>query len=323
MKYHNLPGSSLEVSEVGLGTLTFGKQVDQKSANEIVRYAYDHGVNYFDTADVYEGGRSEEILGKAIHSIRKDIVLASKVGLPFGKGPNTKGLSRKRIIRSAEESLKRLDTDYLDIYYLHAPDSETEIEETIDTVNDLIREGKILYYAVSNYAAWQIGDIEWTARTRDKSRPIATQNVHNLLTRDIEQELVPYLEKHKLGLFIYNPIAGGLLSGKYDNMSQLFENTRFSLKKNYQERYWNEANFDAIRKLSTAAKQEGVTILELALKWLQERTYVTSTILGVSKIEQLKQNLSVYESEALSENLKDFCDEVWREIVNKRFQYNR
>lgn len=323
MKYKKLKGSGLEISEVGLGTLTFGEQVNQKTADEIVGYAYEHGVTYFDTADVYVNGQSEEILGNSIKDIRNHIILASKVGLPTGKGPNEKGLSRKRIVESVEKSLKRLQTDYLDIYFLHVPDSETPLEETLDAANDLVRSGKIRYYAVSNYAAWQIGDAVWTAKERRLAAPIGTQNVYNLLTRDIERELVPYVNAHEIGLLVYNPIAGGLLSGKYKDIDQFIRNTRFDLKKNYQERYWNIPNFEAVKRLSGAAEVEGLSILEFSLKWIQEKEYVTSTILGVSKLEQLKQNLAVYDMPELSERLKLIADQVWDDLSNKRFQYNR
>lgn len=323
MKYKKLKGSGLEISEVGLGTLTFGEQVNQKTADEIVGYAYEHGVTYFDTADIYVNGQSEEILGNSIKGIRNHIILASKVGLPTGKGPNEKGLSRKRIVESVEKSLKRLQTDYLDIYFLHVPDSGTPLEETLDAANDLVRSGKIRYYAVSNYAAWQIGDAVWTAKERRLAAPIGTQNVYNLLTRDIERELVSYINTHEIGLLVYNPIAGGLLSGKYKDIDQFIRNTRFDLKKNYQERYWNVPNFEAVKRLSEAAEVEGLSILEFSLKWIQEKEYVTSTILGVSKLEQLKQNLSVYDTPELSERLKLIADQVWDDLSNKRFQYNR
>lgn len=323
MKYKKLKGSGLEISEVGLGTLTFGEQVNQKTADEIVSYAYEQGVTYFDTADIYVNGQSEEILGNSIKDIRSHIILASKVGLPTGKGPNEKGLSRKRIVESVEKSLKRLKTDYLDIYYFHAPDSETPLEETLDTANDLVRSGKIRYYAVSNYAAWQVGDAAWTAKTRHLAAPVGTQNVYNLLARDIEREFVSYINTHEIGLLVYNPIAGGLLSGKYKDIDQFIRNTRFDLKKNYQERYWNVPNFEAVKRLSEAAEVEGISILEFSLKWIQEKEYVTSTILGVSKLEQLKQNLAVYETPALSERLNLIADQVWDDLSNKRFQYNR
>ncbi|MDY6243932.1 MAG: aldo/keto reductase [Lachnospiraceae bacterium] len=323
MKYNQLGTSGLMISQAGLGTMTFGKQVDQKEADRIVNYAFDAGINYFDTADIYEQGRSEELLGNSIKAIRHQIILASKVGLPVGTEPNEKGLSRRRILNSVEESLKRLQTDYLDIYYLHSPDPATSLEETLETMDDLVKQGKIIYYAVSNYAAWQVGEMRHLAEKWGLKAPVATQNVYNLLTRDIERELLPYVSEKKQGLIVYNPLAGGLLSGKYSDIHSSQKNTRFSIKENYKDRYWNKANFEAVQTLEEAAKQENTTLLSLAIRWLAENPLVSSTIIGVSCLEQLKQNLAIFEESELSEELKRICDKVWDEINNHRFQYNR
>lgn len=323
MKYNQLGTSGLMISQAGLGTMTFGKQVDQKEADRIVNYAFDAGINYFDTADIYEQGRSEELLGNSIKAIRHQIILASKVGLPSGTEPNEKGLSRRRILNSVEESLKRLQTDYLDIYYLHSPDPATSLEETLETMDDLVKQGKIIYYAVSNYAAWQVGEMRHLAEKWGLKAPVATQNVYNLLTRDIERELLPYVSEKKQGLIVYNPLAGGLLSGKYSDIHSSQKNTRFSIKENYKDRYWNKANFEAVQTLEEAAKQENTTLLSLAIRWLAENPLVSSTIIGVSCLEQLKQNLAIFEESELSEELKRICDKVWDEINNHRFQYNR
>lgn len=323
MKYNQLGSSGLMISQVGLGTLTFAKQVDQKEADRIVNYAFDSGINYFDTADAYEQGKSEKVLGNSIKAIRHQIILASKVGLSMGTGPNAAGLSRRRIIKSVEDSLKRLQTDYLDIYYLHSPDSATSLEETLGTMDDLVKQGKIIYYAVSNYAAWQLGEINHIAEKRRLKTPIATQNVYNLLTRDLEREFLPYVEEKKPGLIVYNPLAGGLLTGKYSDIDNLQENTRFSIKENYRDRYWNRANFEAVKTLEKAAKQENTTLLSLAIRWITENPLVSSTIIGVSCLDQLKQNLAIFEEAKLSEGVKQTCDKVWEELNNHRFQYNR
>ncbi len=214
MQYCYLPASSLQVSRLSLGTMMFGGQTDESSALAIMDYAFDHGINVFDTANVYNEGRSEQIVGKALQGRRDRIILATKVRNAMGKDVNCEGLSRSQILYQAEQSLRRLNTDYIDIYYLHKPDYHTPIEETMEAVSSLVRAGKVRYIGVSNYAAWQLSDILALCDKRNYIAPVITQNVYNMITRGLESELLPCIDHHKVGLTIYNPIAGGLLAGK-------------------------------------------------------------------------------------------------------------
>jgi aryl-alcohol dehydrogenase-like predicted oxidoreductase len=241
----------------------------------------------------------------------------------MGKNPNDAGLSRRHILSAVEASLKRLDTDYIDLYYMHAPDYDTALEETLDTMSCLVRSGKIRYYGVSNYAAWQIADILALCERRGYVAPIVTQNVYNLITRGIEDELVPFLKAHGMGLIIYNPIAGGMLTGKHKPGNPA-ANTQFSNNKRYFDRYWVDENFAAVEKLTGIASGHGLSILQLAMKWCVQRKEVTSILTGVSSLEQLMQNIAAAEIPPLTDEVLSLCDDVWQGfVVGSRFKYNR
>jgi aryl-alcohol dehydrogenase-like predicted oxidoreductase len=240
----------------------------------------------------------------------------------MGKDPNDAGLSRRNILSAVEASLKRLDTDYIDIYYMHAPDYNTDIEESLDAMDSLVRAGKIRYIAVSNYAAWQMADILHICDKRGYAGPVISQNVYNLITRGLESELAPFLKEHKIGMAIYNPIAGGFLAGKH-KPGKPAENTRFANNQNYYERYWSDENFRAVEKLAETASQHGMSILELSMKWCAAQPAVTSIISGVSRIEQIRQNIASLEGELPGKEALDACDEVWRSLAGTRFTYNR
>ena len=322
MRYNYLPGTGLEVSELSLGTMMFGSQTSDADSQKIMDYAYDHGINLFDTADQYNQGESERIVGKALKGRRSDIILATKVFNQIGEGRNDKGLSRRHIIDAADASLKRLDTDYIDIYYLHAPDYNTKLEESLGAMDTLVSSGKVRYAAVSNYAAWQVADMLAICDKRSFAFPIVSQNVYNAITRGVETELVPFLEAHSMGMMVYNPIAGGMLAGKHKPGTPA-ENTRFSNVQAYYDRYWSDENFTAVEKLSEIASNNGIGILELAMKWCVGRKTVSSVITGVSKLSQLEQNLKSVEGEALSKEVLEACDGVWRSLAGTRFAYNR
>ena len=258
--------------------MTFGEQVDEESGIKIVNKALDLGINFFDTARCYVNGRSEEILGKALKGQRQDVIISTKV-----RFAENGGLSRRNIMRQVEKSLTALDTDYIDIYYLHAPDRHTPIEETAYAMDNLIREGKIRYIGVSNFAAWEIVKLLWVDDKRGYAPPIVTQNVYNLLTRAVENEVVPCIQQNNLSMVNYNPIAGGLLSGKH-KFGAPTAGTRFALDPMYEDRYWNEENFNAIARLSEIAEGAGMSVRELALRWCATRPFISSMLLGVSKI---------------------------------------
>lgn len=322
MKYNFLPGTGLQVSLISLGTMTFGGQTNEADSLAIMDYAFENGINIFDTADIYNSGISETIVGKGLKGRRGDIILSTKVNGPMSDNPNDRGLSRRHILSAVDASLKRLDTDYIDIYYMHAPDYNTDLEETLDTMSTLVRAGKVRYIGVSNFAAWQIADILAICDKRSYVSPVITQNVYNAITRGIEAELIPFLGAHHMGLTVYNPIAGGLLAGKHRAGSPA-ENTRFSINKAYYDRYWSEENFAALDDLTALSKDQGIGILELAMKWCAAQPRVTTIISGVSRLDQLKENIKSLEGKPLSPETLAACDGVWRSLAGTRFAYNR
>jgi aryl-alcohol dehydrogenase-like predicted oxidoreductase len=322
MKYNKLPGTSLLISELSLGTMMFGGQTSQADSLKILDEAFHAGINLWDTANMYTDGESERIVGKAMKGRRDDIILATKVFHPMGEKRNDRGLSRRAILSALEASLRRLDTDYIDLYYLHAPDNDTGIEETMQTMDTLVKSGKIRYVGISNYAAWQIADILALCDKRGYVPPIITQNVYNLITRGVETELIPFIQAHGLGMTAYNPIAGGLLTGKHQ-AGKPAEDTRFGSNQIYYNRYWSDENFAAVDKLAHIAKQAGISLLELSMKWCLSRPGVVTVITGVSKLPQLSQNIAAIQGEALGEDTQKACDEVWRGLAGTRFAYNR
>ncbi len=321
MEYKILAETGLKVSEICLGTLMFGSKANEAESFEIMDYAVDCGINFFDTANAYNAGESERIIGKWLKDKRDQIILATKVGNKMGANPLDSGLSRRNIVASCDASLKRLNTDYIDIYYIHHRDPNTSLEETMEAMSGLIKAGKVRYTGISNHAAWQIADALALCDKRGYVPPVITECVYNMITRGIESELVPFLSEHKIGLAIYNPIAGGLLAGKY-KAGQSRENTRFA-DKNYYDRYWSDENFVALGKLSALAAANGMSILQLAMRWCVGQKCVTSTITGVSSLSQLQQNIAAAEGEPLSDDICARCDEIWDELSGHRFQYIR
>jgi aryl-alcohol dehydrogenase (NADP+) len=317
----NLTGTGLKVSRVCLGTMTFGGQLNEQDSIEVIRQALDSGINFFDTADIYTGGQSEIITGKGLKGCRDAVVIASKVGGMSEKGLNGGGLSRKHILSSVEKSLKRLDTDYLDIYYMHFPQPSTPIEESLEAMSSLVRSGKVRYIGMSNYAAWQMMDALSISDRRSWAAPVVTESVYNLLTRGIEAELVPFIKEKRLGMTIYNPLAGGLLSGKHGREHPA-ENTRIS-EPGYYQRYWNEDSLSAMDSLIETARQNDMGLLELSLRWCVSYDYVSSVILGVSRLEHLKDNLDCINKGSLPPEILFKCDEVWKKLSGNRFAYNR
>jgi Predicted oxidoreductases (related to aryl-alcohol dehydrogenases) len=324
MEFRYLTGTGIKVSRLCLGALTFGGQIDEKDAINMTHYAMEQGVNFIDTANFYTDGRSEQIVGKAIRDRRDKVILATKVCMSVSDGPNDSGLSRVHVIRQLELSLKRLQTDYVDIYYMHMPDIHTPLDEILETFSILVRSGKVRYIGVSNFAAWQVCQMLWKSDRNHYVAPAMSQMVYNLITRGIEQEFVPFIQEHKFGLVVYNPLAGGLLTGKHRPDSVL-ENTRFSLDMGriYRDRYWHEENFKAVETLSNIARESGISMVELAMRWCATRPYVDSIIIGFSKFEQLKQNLSSLKDGPLPPDVMKACDEVWEQLSGNRFSYNR
>ncbi len=261
-------------------------------------------------------------MGKALKGRRDDIILATKVGHPAPGKRNSQGLSRLAILNAVEASLKRLNTDYIDLYYLHTPDNDTRIEETMAAMDSLVASGKVRYVGISNYAAWQIADILALCERRNYAPPLITQNVYNLITRGVEAELIPFIKAHGLGMAVYNPIAGGLLTGKH-HAGQPGADTRFGSNQIYYNRYWSDENFAAVDKLSLIAREAGLSLLELSMKWCLSRPGVATVITGVSKLSQLEQNIASIKGNALDEATLAACDTVWQGLAGTRFAYNR
>lgn len=323
MQYRTLTGTGAKVSRLCMGSMTFGSQVDQGEANQMVHRALDAGINFFDTADVYNDGASEIILGKALEGHRDSVVLASKVRNPLGEHEHKDfGLSRWHIIRGVEASLKRLGTECLDILFFHQPDYDTPLEESLRAADELVRDGKVMYIGMSNHASWQICEALWVCDRDRYSPPVVTQVVYNLLTRGIEQEHLPFCKKMGLGVTVYNPLAAGLLTGKHSRTAGPAEGSRLQLSEGYYRRYWLDANWDATTKLLAVARKAGIDPVALAFQWLAAQEIVDSIVIGASRMEQLEENLSVWDGE-LSDDTLEACDAVWQKLRGPCYQYNR
>lgn len=317
MEYKMLRGTGLNVSKACLGTMTFGDQLDEIDSITATHKAMDLGINYIDTANVYTKGRSEEIVGKALKDCRQEVVLASKVGHGVGPGLDERGLGRKHITNEVENTLRRLQTDYLDLYYMHLPDKDSPLEETVAAMESLVDSGKVRYVGISNFPAWKLADLYHLS---NKSIPKVTQNVYNLLTRGIEDELLPAIKDRDIGVVTFNPLAGGLLTGKH-SIEKPVENTRFSDLGGYYKRYWNEENFKAIDALKTIASNMGISVIELSLRWCISQELVDSVIIGISKLTHLESNLNSINNGCLPEEILIFCDEIWSSLKDNRYPY--
>jgi aryl-alcohol dehydrogenase-like predicted oxidoreductase len=303
--------------------MTFGSQVDEAEASRMVDCCLDAGVNFFDTANVYHQGLSEEILGKCLGARRSSIILASKVRGVMGDPPRYGGLSRQAIRAAVNETLQRLRTDYLDIYYLHQPDYDTPIEETLEAIHELYKEGKIRYPGSSNYAAWQTCEILNLCRERNLVPAWISQPMYNLVARGIEQEYVPFTRRFEVSCICYNPLAGGMLTGKQDWASGPLPGTRFDGNDNYRRRYWHPEYFQAVQSLKKLADQCGRTLAELALSWIAHQPWVDAVILGASSLTQLEENLAAAQGPPLEPEVLQECDKVWQTLRGPTPLYNR
>jgi aryl-alcohol dehydrogenase-like predicted oxidoreductase len=322
MMFKKLNRTDLNISRLCFGTMTFGKPADQQTSTEMVDQCIEAGINFFDTANMYQLGVAETMLGEALKGRRKNAILASKVRFKMGDAPDQSGLSRKAILRAVEESLKRLQTDYLDIYYLHFPDYEVPIEETLDALEQLVKQGKIRYPATSNYAAWQQTEMLWIAEKKNYKPAVITQPMYNLLARGIEQEWLPMTKHYCLSNIVYNPLAAGLLTGKHQ-MQTVTPGTRFDSNKLYQDRYWHKQDFDAVEKLKVISQKSGRSLISIGFNWLLHHTATDCVILGATRPEQLAQNLAACEEGPLPEDVVKACDEVWKEFRGPIPVYNR
>lgn len=309
MEYRNLGSTGLKVSVAGIGCNNFGMRCDAARSAAVVHAALDQGINFFDTADVYGGARSEEILGQAIAGRdRTDILIATKFAMPMGEGPLKKGASRQYVCSAVEASLRRLKTDYIDLYQQHAPDPSTPVEETLRALDDLVRAGKVRYFGNSNFSGWQIADADWTARHHGLNRYVTAQNHYNLLDRRIEKEVLPACRQFGLGLLPYFPLASGLLTGKYQRGKAAPEGTRLA---NFGERgkaALSDQNFDVVEALDAFARDRGHTLLELALSWLASQPEVSSVIAGATRPEQVAANAQAVGWQLSKEEMKTLSE---------------
>lgn len=290
MEYRNLGRSGLQVSVVGIGCNNFGGRIDADATAAVVNKALDLGVNLFDTADVYGNrGVSEEFLGKALKGKRRDAIVATKFRAPMGEGPHWSGGSRRYIYDAVEASLRRLDTDYIDLYQIHSPDPGTPIEETLRALDDLVRSGKVRYIGHSNFSAAQATEAAWVAKTEHLTPFISLQNHFNLLNR-LDDELIGVCGKYGLGILPYFPLASGFLTGKYRPDQPAPEGTR--LAGPMGGRMLNDQNYATLQKLETIVEGSGHSMLELAMSWLAQQPQVSSVIAGATKPEQVEQNVN-------------------------------
>ena len=317
-----LKHTDLEVSRFCFGTMTFGKPLDQAGATQLVNRCIDAGINFFDTANVYQKGVAETMLGHAIKGKRDRLIIASKVQGKMGDEPDQQGLSRTAILRAIDESLQRLGTDYVDLYYFHLPDHRVPIEESMEAMESAIKQGKVRYPAQSNYAGWQVVEMLWIAKERGWHAPYISQPMYNLLARGIEQEFLPMCKQFGIPNVVYNPLAGGLLTGKH-TPENFTPGTRFDNNKMYQDRYWHEQQFRAVEQLRKIAKDAGRSLVSLALNWLLHHTTTDCIILGASRLEQLNENVATIDDGPLSEDVVKACDEVWHNLRGPLPYYNR
>jgi len=322
LEKRTLSHTDLRVSRLCFGTMTLGKPLDQNGTNEVIQRCLDFGINFFDTANMYNAGVAETLLGNALKGRRDKLILASKVFFKMGDERDQQGLSRKAILRAIDESLRRLQTDYLDLYYLHAPDHTVRIEESLEAMDALVRQGKVRYPASSNYAGWQVVQMLWLCEKNGWHAPYISQPMYNLLARGIEQEYLAMCKEFEISTVVYNPLAGGLLTGKH-RQDFVISGTRFDKNKLYQDRYWHTQYFNAVERLREIAHSAGRSLISLALNWLLHHTVSDVVILGASSIAQLNENLAASEESPLPEEVVKACDEVWRDLRGPIPVYNR
>ncbi len=295
MQYGRLGRTGLMVSELCLGTMTFGRELDEAGSEEIVNRFVEAGGNFIDTADVYENGVSEEITGRAIGDRRDDVVLATKVRFPMGEGPNDVGLSRKHIMAGAEASLRRLGTDYIDLYQVHCWDEATPLEETLSALTDLVRSGKARYIGVSNFMAWQIVKALGVSELHGFEKFVCLQPQYSLVERGIEDEALPACVSEGLGVIPWGPLGGGFLSGKYRRGERPPEDSRIAGAEEWMDEYWEkratERNWRVLDAVGAIAEETGKSYAQVSLNWLLCQDGVTAPIIGARTNEQLEDNL--------------------------------
>lgn len=295
MEYRRLGQTGLEVSVIGLGTNNFGGRIDFEATKKVLHQTMEEGINFLDCANIYGAGKSEEFIGQVLgKEHRQEMIIATKVGAgPMGgppPGPNQKGATRHHIMTQVDLSLKRLDTDYIDLYYMHRWDPDTPIEETMRALDDLVHSGKVRYLGCSNYTAWQMVEAIWTAQAQNLYNFCCVQPEYSLVVRDVERELVPATQRYGMSLIPFFPLASGFLTGKYSQGEEPPEGTRFAGSPNMGNRYFNDDNWSLLGKLQSFAGERGHSVAELAFSWLLGNPVVPSVIAGATKPEQVTAN---------------------------------
>lgn len=283
--------TGLKVSEICLGTMTFGHSTDEAEATRIVDLAFDAGVNFFDTANSYAESRSETILGKTLRGRRHEAIVATKVFNPMGRNPNQSGMSRVHIMQALEDSLTRLQTDYVDIYYIHHVDTQTPLEEMLRAFDDLVTQGKVRYIACSNYEAWRLMEALWISDAKGWARFACYQPQYSLVVRDIEQEIIPVCELKGVGVVVWSPLAGGFLTGKYTPGKRTVEGTRSAAGWAYPQRYFAANADESLAALLEISQELGKSPAQVAVRWVLEQPAITSAIIGARTVEQARDNM--------------------------------
>jgi len=329
MKTKRMGRTGLKVSEICLGTMTFGQQCDEPTSFAIMDAAAEHGVDFFDTADGYPMGgniqtvgRTETIVGKWLQGRRDKIIVASKCWVPMGPRPNDGGLSRKHIFDAIEGSLQRLQTDYIDLYQAHAPDPDTPLDETLRAYDDLVHQGKVRYLGCSNFKAWLLASALAISDRNGLARFDCVQPRYNLLFREIENELLPLCHHYGIGVIPYNPLAGGFLTGKYKPDPAPSRDTRFGFlyqltQSIYHKRYWQDEQFEAVDHLQGFFKERSKTLTQVAIAWVLAQPDVTSAIVGASSADQIRQSIPATELTLDTEEM-EACNDVWFRLPRLR-----
>jgi aryl-alcohol dehydrogenase-like predicted oxidoreductase len=320
-----VPGVEVPMSSLVLGTMTFGDTVDAAGAAKMLDTALDAGITAVDTANGYAGGETERILGELLPARRDRISLATKAGMPHPDAGEHSPLSPQGLRASVEGSLSRLGVERIDLFYLHQPDRACALTDTLATIASLVAEGKIGALGVSNFAAWQIAELNRTADEVGAPRPVIAQQLYNLLARRVEEEYVEFADAAGLLTVVYNPLAGGLLTGRHsferDPSSGRFADSR--LAEMYRERYWDERLFDAIERLTAIAENAGIPLVELSLRWVLGKPSTSAVLLGGSKAEQLEANIAALAAGPLPEDVVEACDAVGAFLRGPMPAYNR
>lgn len=307
MQYRQLGNSGLRVSTIGLGTNQFGGKVDQAGVNEIIDGCIDLGINLIDTADVYTKGNSETTLGVALKGKWDKVVLATKVFHPVGEGSNDRGASRYHIMNGVENSLRRLQSDHIDLYQMHGWEDKTPMEETLRALDDLVTSGKVRYIGASNYSAWQLARANTMAELRGWTSFVSIQNHYHMFERDQEREMIPFCNAHNVGILPYFPLAGGFLTGKYKRGEAAPAGSRGESSP-YVQKYMTDANYDKVEKMTAWAEERGHTMLELAHSWLLGQKQVSSVISGATKLSQVQGNAKSADWNLSADEMKEVND---------------